>query len=1144
MDEPTFSVKRAPFNDSRQERIYRRLLLVGLGPAAFYRDACALMAMDPAPETTTHLVSHALREIESALRDILEPMGVRVERSSRKSQSSGHAAEIRAILAGIAIPETDPVAQAWLRLPGRDNSYGLASRAHRDALAGPRRVDETFLAFWDEIQAILDVVLEKFETRFLDPFRIVDALLATPSPDDKDIERLRTQIPHNLVTLGYFFGKLASPAWLIPLRNGGFFRRPPALTRDDERVISFPPWPEARYLVRMASIAEVQETVLEIALQVPETENVRVLEDLAEIALALPAHLSTRLVPKATMWLESPNPSLLPQQLGDLVSHLAKGGQLDPALDLARSLLVVLPDPRVKEITGKEADVLRPEPRPHFDLWWYEQVLQKNAPDLTTAAGELALVLLCDLLDAAIRLARRTCEGDGPEDHSYIWRRAVDDHQQNNVEDLRNVLVSAVRDTAEQLAKANTSQIPRLIEILEQRPWRVFHRVALHLLRVFPDAAPTLIAERLTDRQQFDDSSVRHEYALLVRDRFAHLSPNEQATILGWIAAGPDLDRIQRMREEVSGQRLTDEELSRAVKYWKRDRLAPFQQALPSEWQQYYAGLVTELGAPEHPEFGVYWRSWVGPIGPVGTEELGAMSVGEIVGFLKEWEPSDDFMGPSRDGLGRALTAVVMSDPHRFAAEAPQFQNLHPTYVRSLLWGLWQAGPQEQAFSWASVLELCRWVIREPRDIPRQPRSAPVEDPEWRETRKAMLSLLPRGFASGREELPFELRRLAWEIVNALTEDPQPTPADEARYIGSNGDPASLAINSVRGEAMRMVICYAFWVRRHLGHTSDGLGEIAHSFEQMPEVKAALDAHLDPSHDPSLAVRAVYGRWFPWLFELDRKWAVSRIPEIFPHAETLQHFHRAAWEAYLTFCDVNEPVFEALSEEYSRAIECIGMDPAPWRHLEEPEHRLAVHLMERYWRGEIELDDAGSLLARFYAKTTGRLAGYALNVVGRWLCHEQAVVSPELIDRLRSLWAKRLEVVRARASSKADAVELVPYGWWFISGRFDDAWAIDQLTAALELAGETTPDHRVVERLSGLASALPRQVLECLRLLVEGDKRGWGIQVWEPHVRTVLTAAIQSADAGSRQAAIDFIPVLAARGHLAFRDLLPTGHSS
>ncbi|HEX9431030.1 MAG TPA: hypothetical protein VF944_11705 [Candidatus Bathyarchaeia archaeon] len=158
-----------------------------------------------------------------------------------------------------------------------------------------------------------------------------------------------------------------------------------------------------------------------------------------------------------------------------------------------------------------------------------------------------------------------------------------------------------------------------------------------------------------------------------------------------------------------------------------------------------------------------------------------------------------------------------------------------------------------------------------------------------------------------------------------------------------------------------------------------------------------------------MAIRAVYGRWFPWLFDLDPEWAVSRIPTIFPREGTLQHLHNAAWEAYLAFCDVDDTVFEALGEEYSRAIEHIGIDPSPRRHLDDPEEQLAVHPIALYWRGKIGLDDAGSPLARFYARATGRLARSAIDVIGRWLCHEQEVVSPELIGRLRTLWAQRLE---------------------------------------------------------------------------------------------------------------------------------------
>src|SRR5207247_3252389 len=125
-----------------------------------------------------------------------------------------------------------------------------------------------------------------------------------------------------------------------------------------------------------------------------------------------------------------------------------------------------------------------------------------------------------------------------PKDCSYIWRRAIEDHEQNYPYALKGLLVSAVRDAAEQIAKTEPSRVPALVEKLERGPWqwRVFQRMALHLLRVCPDAAPPLIVERLTDRTRFDEPGLWHEYVLLARDHFTHLSPDDQMKILGWIA--------------------------------------------------------------------------------------------------------------------------------------------------------------------------------------------------------------------------------------------------------------------------------------------------------------------------------------------------------------------------------------------------------------------------------------------------------------------------------------------------------------------------------------------------------------------------------------------------------------------------------
>jgi hypothetical protein len=147
----------------RQERIFKKLdRLVGPGPALFYKDACRYMSVDTPLPSTTHLVSYLLREIESALREVLEPF---MDREKLKGQSGEekHKEEVLSVINALGISQNDPVAKAWIGLTGRKNVRALHARAHRNALAQPRPVDNDFQQFWFDMEVMLDEVLNRFE---------------------------------------------------------------------------------------------------------------------------------------------------------------------------------------------------------------------------------------------------------------------------------------------------------------------------------------------------------------------------------------------------------------------------------------------------------------------------------------------------------------------------------------------------------------------------------------------------------------------------------------------------------------------------------------------------------------------------------------------------------------------------------------------------------------------------------------------------------------------------------------------------------------------------------------------------------------------------------------------------------------------
>lgn len=98
---------------------------------------------------------------------------------------------------------------------------------------------------------------------------------------------------------------------------------------------------------------------------------------------------------------------------------------------------------------------------------------------------------------------------------------------------------------------------------------------------------------------------------------------------------------------------------------------------------------------------------------------------------------------------------------------------------------------------------------------------------------------------------------------------------------------------------------------------------------------------------------------------------------------------------------------------------------------------------------------------------------------------------------------------------------------------------VSQLAEALRIAKKAEPDHLVVERLAEVSASMPKKSVECLGMIVAGDKEGWGILGWRESARKILGAAMNSADVAAKAAAAEQIHRLGARGYFEFRELLP-----
>jgi len=86
--------------------------------------------------------------------------------------------------------------------------------------------------------------------------------------------------------------------------------------------------------------------------------------------------------------------------------------------------------------------------------------------------------------------------------------------------------------------------------------------------------------------------------------------------------------------------------------------------------------------------------------------------------------------------------------------------------------------------------------------------------------------------------------------------------------------------------------------------------------------------------------------------------------------------------------------------------------------------------------------------------------------------------------------------------------------------------------------GQVEPEFLIFDRLAVLADKMPESTVECLKLIIEKDKKGWGIYGSHDEVKTILATAIQGSNDTARQSATALINCLGELGNWDFRELL------
>lgn len=936
-------------------------------------------------------------------------------------------------------------------------------------------------------------------------------------PDAAAVDRAVALIKKGRTNRIYFFDKLNDPSWIRPLQERGFFSRPPDPVDADGGVM-FPLWPEGEYLARMASAQP--ELVAGVLGEIPDTENLAVRRDMMRAAVSLNREGAVRISARERSWIgnHSNLPVDYPEAAARLALHLADVGADEEALHLLRELLAVIP-------TGKAGS--RGAYAVRLEQWTYGHVAAETFPRLSDQVGLPALVLLADLLQGALDLDPHATR---PVDHSDIWRPAIEDHEQNVEMDFRDSLITVERDTALGWIGEDRERLKEVVGELTGRAWTVFRRLALHILSQRMDVASDEAITATLDPVNFFEERVLHEYMELTQRVFGLLTQAQQTAWFELLDQGPEWparDPEERAREG----RMSEEEYERFVRIWRRDRLQAIEDQLTSERADELQRLIAEFGRNEHPTFHSYHQSWVGPTSPLSEADFAAMSPRDAIEFVRSWQPTGGWASATPEGLGRVLTTQVTADPAGYSALAAEgaLDEFDPTYAGAVIRGLEGAvrADHGQEVDWDGALALVELAVRAP-DVARPGDGVRDDhdwDPDWRSSRRDAAGLLEQGMS--RRVLPIELADRMWHALDALSWDPNPTPEHEERYGGSNMDPLTLSINTVRGEAVHTVIQYATW--RKLADEELDLGSL-------PDVASNLEAHLDPARDRSETTRAAFGARLGLLDWVDPQWLTDRLPLLFP--SDCQPLRLATWETFLAWVRPSQRMLELLGTEYRRAIdELPTSEDRRSRAGKDPGLALAEHLATYAWWGSLGLETDG-LLHRFATKASVDELTRFVDFIGRSLDNND--VTPEVGDRLMGIWEEITAWIQD--CPEADRLQiLAPFGWWYGSGRLDPSWADEQLLHLLQIGVHVDPDFRVGKRLTTRATEDLPAALRIVRAYLSRQITGWALYSVRDSFRLTLSLALKSTDTALVEEAEVILNEIGARGMLEFRDLLRGG---
>jgi hypothetical protein len=490
-----------------------------------------------------------------------------------------------------------------------------------------------------------------------------------------------------------FFLKIKGLKWFDSLKEKGFFNAEnnPKLEKTEQSYIHYKDWSILIYLEKTAPelqlpdnkkyMDEYLEVIRNVSLH--EKDNVQANPRTWWYFSKLLNYISVNKLELTDahhfkVWVSSLDNMLVGTELGENLLPRLLENKRSIQNGLAKAVLNLFLEVRWNQ---SRYDKNKKSPILILDNYWAEKVFNINAHLIGKQLG----------IDGAKLVEKTLVEvlnNENEDRYSYIWRPAIEKHEQNKKhENPPNLVISLFRDVLLNIrndAEASKQYLKGLLcsECLTLR------RLSIYVLGVEHVKYRELLSLVLK-KEFFEKVALHHELFHFLNNTFEVLNDNDKDNALKLIQ-----EANRGSKDSVADKRLQQQQKAYGLLRLLSAVEGKGYASADSLYQQQLG--ITVGNKPEHPDFHIYSSGgeWIGEKSPKSDQEILSQNHPEMVEFLISFEPEKGWNAPTKYGLSQALKQAILSQPDFFCGHIQSYLDVDLVYIAAIIEGyreLWKS---------------------------------------------------------------------------------------------------------------------------------------------------------------------------------------------------------------------------------------------------------------------------------------------------------------------------------------------------------------------------------------------------------------------------------------------------------------------